>query len=300
MELVDVVVVSFNSSNYLRECVQPLSRLGDVRVIVVDNASSDGSLDVVSDLDVTVIARPTNGGFAVACNDGWRAGSGRYVLFVNPDARTDEASLRRLVSVLDGDDSVSAVAPRIELPTGALAYSLRRFPRLRSTFAQAMFLHRIFRRAAWVDELVRDPSAYMRAWSPEWFSGACILVRRSVLEQLGGWDEDFFMYCEDIDLCRRMRKAGHELRYEPAAVVVHVEGASAPRPATLPLLAAARLLYARKHRRPLPAALERVGVALGAFTHVLVSRGGRADRRGHARALRIALSGRRLQPRRSS
>jgi GT2 family glycosyltransferase len=292
--LVDVVIVSFNSRSHLRDCVLPVSQLDDVRVIVVDNASADGSLNAIADLDVTAIARSSNGGFAAGCNDGWRAGSGRHVLFLNPDARIDESSLRRLVASLDGDDAVAAVAPKIEFPTGALAYSLRRFPRLRSTFAQALFLHRLFSRAAWANELIRDPSAYTRAWGPEWVSGACIVVRRSVLEQVGGWDDDFFLYCEDVDLCRRIREAGYEIRYEPTAVVVHAEGASTPRPASLPLLAAARLLYARKHRRPFAAALERVGVGLWAFTHLLVARGGREERRGHARALRIVLSGDRV------
>jgi GT2 family glycosyltransferase len=294
MDVVDVVIVSFNSRSHLRDCVLPLCQMKDVRVVVVDNASADGSLAAVADLEVSAIARSTNGGFAAGCNDGWRAGSGRHVLFLNPDARIDEASLHRLVVTLDREDAVAAVAPRIEHPTGELAYSLRRFPRLRSTFAQALFLHRVFRRAAWADELVRDPAAYARAWDPEWVSGACILVRRSVLEQLGGWDADFFLYCEDVDLCRRIREAGYEVRYEPGAVVVHSEGASSPRPTTLPLLAAARLRYARKHSRPLPAALERVGVGLWALTHVLVSRGGRGDRRGHARALRTVLSGGRV------
>jgi N-acetylglucosaminyl-diphospho-decaprenol L-rhamnosyltransferase len=287
---VDVVIVSYNSSGYLRQAVQPLVAVRGVRVIVVDNASSDGTADTVSELPIVLIRRRENGGFAVGCNDGWRAGTAPYVLFLNPDATIDDKSLRTLVATLDEDSSVGAVAPRIEHPDGSLAWSQRRFPRVGSTFARALFLHRVFPRAWWSDEIVRDESAYDRGGSPEWVSGACVLVRRSALAEVGGWDEQFFLYCEDIDLCRRLRDAGHALRYAPEAVVVHQEGASAPPPATIPLLAASRVRYAQKHRFRTYTALVRLGVAFGAVTHMVVCTGGLAARKAHARALVAAFS----------
>lgn len=290
MSSVDVVVVSYNSRDELRGCVEPLSALAGVTVVVADNASTDGSLESIADLPVVLVSLPENGGFAHGCNAGWRAGSSDYVLLLNPDARIDTASLRALSAVLDAEPSVGAVAPRILGEDGRLDFSLRREPRLRSTYAQALFLHRLFPRSAWADELVRDPAAYERPDAPDWVSGACILLRRSVLAELGGLDEGFFMYGEDIDLCRRLRAAGHELRFEPRATVVHAGGASAPRPTLLPVLAASRLRYAAKHRSRLAALVERAGIALGSATHVLVARGGLAERRGHARALRLALS----------
>ena len=290
MAISDVVVVSYNSSGYLRRTVEPLVGLPDVQVIVVDNASSDGTLDTVSDLPLIAIRRRENGGFAVGCNEGWRAGAAPYVLFLNPDAAIDEGALRTLIAALADDSSLGAVAPRIEHPDGSLAWSQRRFPRLGSTYARALFLHRVFPRASWSDELVRDEAAYDHAGSPEWVSGACLLVRRTVLEQLRGWDEGFFLYCEDIDLCRRLRDSGYGIRYEPAAVAVHQEGASAPRTATIPVLAASRVRYANKYRSRLYAALVRLGVAFGALTHVVVSRGGLVDRKAHAHALLIVLS----------
>jgi N-acetylglucosaminyl-diphospho-decaprenol L-rhamnosyltransferase len=286
---VDVIVVSFRSHAHLRAAVDPLSRLDDVQVVVVDNASDDGSLDTVRDLPVTAIQRPSNGGFAVGCNVGWRHGVNPYVLFLNPDATIDELSLRRLVAVLDENERAGAAAPRIEHADGSPAFSLRRFPRLTSTFSQALFVHRLFPRAPWSDEVIRDPDAYARPWSPEWVSGACLLVRRTALELLDGWDEGFFLYSEDTDLCARLRARGLDVRFEPAAHAVHLEGASAPHGATLPLLAAARIRYARKHRGPATAALDRLGVALGALTHAIAGRGGPAARQGHLQALLFAL-----------
>jgi hypothetical protein len=287
---VDVVVVSYNSDGDLRECVEPLAAVENVHVIVVDNASTDGSLEVIADLPITRIAREQNGGFGAGCNTGWRAGRAPYVLLLNPDARIDVGSLGRLVTVLEAAPGAGAIAPRITHIDGRLDYSQRRFPRLRSTYARALFLHRLFPTFPWVDEVVRDTAAYAKPGSPDWVSGACILVRRSVLEKLDGFDEGFFMYCEDIDLCRRLRDAGHELLYEPSATVVHEGGASAPRASLLPVLAASRLRYAAKHSSAAAALLERLGIALEELTHVVVSRGGRTMRAGHARAFLLAMT----------
>jgi N-acetylglucosaminyl-diphospho-decaprenol L-rhamnosyltransferase len=113
-------------------------------------------------------------------------------------------------------------------------------------------------------------------------------VRRSLLERLGGLDEGFFLYCEDKDLCRRARDAGFEVAYEPSAVAGHHEGASAPRPGLLPVLAESRVRYARKHGGPVAAALERVGIGLLAFSRLIVTRGGAPARAGHVAAMRAA------------
>lgn len=290
MAEVDVVVVSYNSRNELRACVEPLASSPVANVTVVDNASSDGSLDVVADLPVRAIQLAENGGFAHGCNTGWRAGESPYVLFLNPDASVDDESLRRLAAVLDEEPTVGAVGPKLIDHENRLAYSQRRFPRLRTTYAQALFLHRVFPRAEWTDEIVRDGEAYERRGSPDWISGACLLVRRSLLERLRGLDEGFFMYCEDIDLCRRIRDAGFDVCYEPTAVVAHEGGASAPRAALLPVLAASRIRYARKHDTRGVALLQRLGVGLNALSHMVVSRRGAGVRKAHARSLAFALS----------
>lgn len=287
MPKVDVVVVAYNSRSHLRAAVQPLTKDDWVAVVVVDNASADGSLETVADLHVRTIRLEHNGGFAHGCNTGWRDGEAPYVLFLNPDAVIDPASVLRLASVLEEEPGVGIVAPKIVDSEGRVDISLRRFPRARSTFAQALFLHRLFPRAAWVDEVVREPSAYESPGSAGWVSGACLMLRRVQLQELGGWDEGFFLYCEDIDICRRVHAAGLEVRFDPAAVAVHAGGASHPRAELLPVLAASRIRYAAKHGGVVASTVERTGVALGALTHMLVGRGG--ARRGHARAFTQAL-----------
>jgi GT2 family glycosyltransferase len=285
---VDVVVVTYNSAEYVRRCVEPLSRLDFVRAIVVDNGSTDGTVALIEDLPVEVISQ-ANVGFAGGCNSGWRAGESPYVLFLNPDAQITAESLLALVDVLESRPRAAVVTPRIVGEDGALNYSLRRFPRLRSTYAQALFLHKLAPTASWADEIIRAPEAYERAGTHEWASGACLLVRRSVLEQIAGWDDRYFFYCEDIDLCKRVHDVGFEIHYAPDALATHVGGGSAPRAAMLPHLAASRLRYASTHRSRLGALSERCGIALEAATHMLVSRGGRSARAGHARSLRVAV-----------
>lgn len=288
---VDVVVVSYNSRDQLRDCVHPLTGAGDVSVFVVDSHSTDGCLETVADLDLTTIPLAENRGFGFGCNVGWRAGSAPYVLFLNPDGTIEPDALRRLVAVFDGAPGVGIAAPRIVEPDGTLDHSLRQFPRLRTTFAQALFLHRLFPHARWTDEVIRDPDVYAVAGGAEWVSGACMLVSRDVLERLGGFDDaSFFLYSEDIDICRRVHDLGLDVRYEPAAVAVHEGGASAPRADLLPVLAASRVIYASKHRSRRFALAERLGVATGALTHIVVSRGGARARRGQLRALLRALS----------
>jgi GT2 family glycosyltransferase len=287
---VDVVVVSYRSDATLRGCVEPLTRIGGVRVTVVDNASPDGDpLSTIADLPVDAVRAPRNGGFAYGCNLGVRRGSAPLVLFLNPDARIDAASLEAMATALLADPRTALVGPRILDDDGSLAYSLRRFPRVRSTYAKALFLHRVLPLAGWTDELIRDPAAYDHPSRAEWVSGACMLVRREAYEGVGGFDEGLFLYCEDTDLCRRLWHAGHAVRFEPHAVVRHVGGASSGAGETQAIAARSRVYYARKHHGRLVAAAERIGVAVDEATHALVAVTRPAARRGHFAALRAVL-----------
>ena len=286
---VDAVVVSYCSRDTLRACIEPLDALQGVSVTVVDNDSPDDSVETIADLRVTTIRSPSNGGFAYGCNLGTARGSAPYVLLLNPDAQIDAGALTRLVDVLEQDPHVAAVGPRILDDDGELKLTQRSFPRLRSTWSQALFLHRLGPRARWTDEVIRDPAVYKAPGSPEWLSGACLLVRRSALEAVGGLDERFFLYCEDIDLCRRLRAAGHDLRFEPAAVVRHTGGVSAPRGKTLPMYARSRVMYARKHYARPAVPLEVLGVMVGGATHAITSIRRPSLARGHAAAIWAAL-----------
>lgn len=285
----DAVIVSYNSRETLRDCVVSLCATGETAVIVVDNDSADDGPVTVADLPVRVIHSGRNGGFAFGCNLGTAAGSSPYVLLLNPDARLAPGAAARLADVLDREPQMALVAPRILDENGDLHLSQRHFPRLLSTWSEAVFLHRLLPRAAWTHEVIRDRAAYARSGTPDWVSGASMLVRRSALEAVGGLDEDFFLYCEDTDLCRRLRNAGWEVAFEPGAVAHHAGGHSAPRASTRAILARSRVIYARKHAGRTHAALERLGIAVSEAMHALAALRRPARARGHVAALRAML-----------
>jgi GT2 family glycosyltransferase len=287
---IHAVVVSYRSSATLRECVEPLAAMPGVRVTVVDNASPDDSADTVRDLPVELIRSPRNGGFSYGCNLGAARSEAPFLLFLNPDARIDQPSLERLRAALLAVPAAALAGPRILESSGELAWSQRRFPRPVTTYAQALFLHRLFPRAPWTDELIRDPREYERPASPDWLSGACMLLRRDAFEAVGGFDDAFFLYCEDTDLCRRLRSAGHTIRFEPRATARHLGGASSDAGETQAVAARSRVLYARKHLGPAGARVQALGVALGEMTHATAALLRPASRRGHLAGVRAALA----------
>jgi N-acetylglucosaminyl-diphospho-decaprenol L-rhamnosyltransferase len=284
---VDVVVVSYNSRGELRDCVKALVGTDDVAVIVVDNASTEPSLTTIEHLPLTMVQRDTNDGFGSGCNVGWRAGSSPFVLFLNPDTRFDLEGIRRLADALERTGA-GVVAPRIVDDHGELVWSLRRYPTVSSIYGQALFAHRLLPTATWVDEIIRDPAVYEEEAAHDWASGACLLVRRDLLEELGGFDEGFFLYCEEIDLCQRMKRRGGRMIYVPGVTCVHQGGASASRAGLLPVLARSRLRYAEKWFDPPHAFAYRLGILLNALTHVLFSKSA-GTRRSHAESIWISL-----------
>lgn len=285
---IDAVIVAYNSRATLRASVTPLLAQQSVSVTVVDNACPDRSTEVVADLPVRIIRAPHNGGFSYGCNLGIAGGRSEFVLLLNPDARIEPDSLSALTEALAADPRAGGAGPRTLDSSGRLVWSQRRFPRLRMTYARAFFLQRVRPGARWADEIIRDPDSYASAATPDWLSGACLLLRREALERVGGLDEGFFLYSEDTDLFRRMLEVGWGARYEPAATARHDGGASAPRHTTAWLEARSRVRYARKHHGFATALAEACGVALGALTHAAVWLHRPARARGHVAALPAA------------
>ena len=287
--VVDVVIVAYNSRDTLSACVEPLVGVPWVSVIVVDNASPDDSAAVVADLPISTIRAPRNGGFAYGCNLGAAAGAAEFVLFLNPDASIESKSLSTLVNALRADPVLGSVGPKTLGDGGQLHLTQRRFPRLRSTYSQALGLHRVASLASWACEVIQDPAAYTRPGAPDWLSGSCILMRRSALDDVGGLDEGFFLYSEETDLFRRLRDRGWRARFEPQAIAYHEGYGSAPWEEVTPILARSRVRYARKHHGRLVALLEAVGVTIDSLARAAASIHHPTRCRGHLAAARAAL-----------
>jgi N-acetylglucosaminyl-diphospho-decaprenol L-rhamnosyltransferase len=228
MTEVSAVVVSFNSAADLPDCLRSLRSEGVAHVVVVDNASTDGSVDVVRgvDAEATVVETGANLGFGSAANRGVAVSGGDHVLILNPDTVVEPGTVKALSEALDRDPGLAAVGPRLENVDGSLYPSVRRFPDLGVAFGHA-FLGLVWpgnpatRRYRMLDLDHDTPAAGV-----DWVSGACVLVRRPAFDMVGGFDEGYFMYVEDVDLCWRLGQAGWRIGYEPAGRVVHALGGS--------------------------------------------------------------------------
>lgn len=255
-----VIIVTFNSAGYLDACLDGLdAHLGSLtaEICVVDNASDDGTLEIASRraASVQIVANARNLGFAAAVNRGLAATSGRYVLWLNPDTVPLDGGARDLVAYLDAHPDVGILGPKILDPGGQLQRSARAFPSYDWALGHRhSLLTRLVPANPYSRRYLRsdlDPSTVQDV---DWVSGACLLHRREVSDRLGGLDERFFMYCEDVDFCLRARRAGWSVRYHPALTVTHHVAASTRRRSTMMLVERHRSLwrYYRKHfpRRP--------------------------------------------------
>ena len=225
---VGAVVVSYNSAAYLTDCLRSLRSEGVTEVVVVDNASSDGSVEVVrsADAGVAVVETGSNLGFGSGANRGVAATRGDYVLILNPDTVVEPGTVKALSEALDRDDGLAVVGPRIENVDGTLYPSVRRFPNLTVAFGHA-FLGLVWPANPYTRRYrMLDWDHDRPAPDVDWVGGACILVRRSAFDLVAGFDEAYFMYVEDVDLCWRLGRAGWRIGYEPGGRVVHALGGS--------------------------------------------------------------------------
>lgn len=254
--ILDVVVVTFESAAHVRGCLEALPARG--RVVVVDNASSDGSADLAAALGAEVLRNPDNRGFAAGANQGARRGAADAILFLNPDAVVAPEDLSRLHATLAADSQVAIVAPRLLRADGSAQRGWWPLPSPAETWREALGLRRL-----WPVRLGPDGAA-------PFVVGACLLVRRDVFEQLGGFDEAFWLYGEEADLCRRARDAGWQVRYVGAATARHVGGASgaADRSATFEHFQRGAERFIAKHHGPRALVVHRLGVLVGALLRI--------------------------------
>jgi N-acetylglucosaminyl-diphospho-decaprenol L-rhamnosyltransferase len=225
---VSAVVVSYNSAAYLPDCLRSLRSEGVESVVVADNASADRSVAVVEAEDpaVVVVQTGANLGFGAAANRGVAATFGDYLLILNPDTVVEPGTVKALSDALDRDSGLAVVGPRIENLDGTLYPSVRRFPDLTVAFGHA-FLGLVWPQNPFTRRYRMLDWDHDRASADvDWVGGACFLARRTAFEMVGGFDEGYFMYVEDVDLCWRLRQAGWRVGYEPGGRVVHALGGS--------------------------------------------------------------------------
>ena len=250
---VSVVVVSWNTRDLLRNCLLTVDREarrfedGDLEVFVVDNGSTDGTVEMVrkSFPSVALIANTENAGFAAANNQALARCKGEYVLLLNPDTELKPGAIGQMVGFLKSRLYVGAVGPLLISPDGSMQESCYPRPTLFREFWRLLYLDRLHRLAIYpMAEWTLD-----RPRQVETVQGACILIKHSVLDEIGLLDQDFFIYTEEIDLCRRIIAAGWRIYWLPTATVVHYGGQSTRQAASQMFieLYRSKLHYFRKH-----------------------------------------------------
>ena len=225
-----VIIVNWNTREHLAQCLRSLEHnvrmpaLPTAEVLVVDNASTDGSVEMVQQQFpwARLIENSTNVGFARANNRAIQESQGRYVVLLNSDTEVHSGALETMIEFLEEHSMVAACGPRLLNADGSLQPSCHPVLTPGREFWRLMFLDRIWRRATYAQHRW-DPATPRRV---EVIKGACLLLRRKALDQVGLLDEQYFMYTEEMDLCYRMMQAGWELWWVPQAVVAHYGEAS--------------------------------------------------------------------------
>ena len=246
--MISILIVNYDGRDHLRHCLEQLASQADSYedIVVVDNASSDGSPAMVAEQfpHCRLVALDRNIGFGAANNRAAEVAVGDQLLLLNSDAWLADGALPRLAAALDADPRLALVAPELRYPDGRRQFAWA--PETGVVGEALQMLRNRFESRTWAHRL---PPRWLRPiLGPGWFSAACVLLRRDAFDAVGGFDEGIFMYFEDVDLSRRLRQACWRLGSVPEAVAYHVKGGSRPSGRGEIEYRRAQLYYYRKHR----------------------------------------------------
>lgn len=219
-----VIIVNYNMKELVCECLESLRRAAPAlewEAILVDNDSSDGSVEELGGRfpELLLIGNKHNAGFAAACNQGAKAARGELLLFLNPDTEAPAGTLEAMVGFLRGNPRAAAAGCKNLNTDGSIEPSLYRFPTLARTAADSLYLGNIFGGYE-----VKDYSSLSGRPRVEVICGACFMIKKDVFDTLGGFDEEMWMYGEDVELCLRIRRAGYSAHYLEDVHIIHKRG----------------------------------------------------------------------------
>jgi N-acetylglucosaminyl-diphospho-decaprenol L-rhamnosyltransferase len=221
---VSVVIVTYNALPWLERCLESVR---GVQTVVVDNDSTDGTIAFVRERFPEVrVVEQENRGLAAGWNVGLAETAGRYVLLLNSDAWLAEGALERLVEFADAQPKAAVVGPRLRYPDGRLQRSVRGFPTLWRLATEYFFLRKLAPRSRALNSFYGGGVGYDEVHEVDFLLGACLLVRRAAVDEVGAADESFFLFSEEVDWCYRFRRAGWKVVFFPGAEAFHVGGAS--------------------------------------------------------------------------
>jgi N-acetylglucosaminyl-diphospho-decaprenol L-rhamnosyltransferase len=226
-----ICIVNWNTEAQLKECLQSIYEHTEgiaYEIFVVDNASRDGSVEMVRTHfpDVCLIVNRGNRGFAAANNQAIRLAKGRHVIFLNPDTVINGNALATMVRFMEGHPETGAIGCKLLNADGSVQHSIRRFPTFSIALHDNTILGRLFLFRGRVEDYKMKDFSFDRVEEVDATSGAALLVRRDVLDEVGPLDEGYFMFIEELDFCQRIRARGHKIYFIPDAAITHLGGES--------------------------------------------------------------------------
>ena len=228
---VDIVIVNWNSAGMLQACLDSVAAADHRRVnkiAIVDNGSIDRSAEVTSpDLALDIVEAGSNLGFGRACNLAAGRGDSDYILLLNPDAETSRDAIERAADCLDADPSIGVVGIMLTDRAGHPHRHCARYPRWTSFIGNSLGLTRVLRR--WFPPVMMIEFDHRSSRDVDHVMGAFYMIRRSIFTAIGGFDERFFVYLEDLDLSLRVHRAGYRIRYLADATAFHHQGGTSER-----------------------------------------------------------------------
>jgi GT2 family glycosyltransferase len=282
-----VIIVSFNTKNLLKDCLESvIANTKNLRyeIIVIDNNSNDSSKEYLKKLSnknkkIKLVFNSENIGFGVANNQGIKKSEGEYLLFLNSDTVVKDNLLKEMVGWMDKNSKVGIASCMLKNTDGTIQATGGYFPTLPKVFTWMTFIDDIP-----VIDLAIKPFHPMHVQSPfhkggseyktqrelDWVTGAFFLIRKKVVGQIGGFDEDYFMYTEETDLCFRAKRAGWKVMYLPKWSIEHAGGASSQ--AELPIISEYKgiKLFYRKHMPSWQFPILRLLLKVGALLRIVV------------------------------
>ncbi|RYZ30108.1 MAG: glycosyltransferase family 2 protein [Chitinophagaceae bacterium] len=260
-----IVIVTYNSEKHILKCVDSILReVNDIsfEIVVVDNNSTDSTKEIlIKKPKVKLIANKQNVGFARANNQGIEEARGEFVMILNPDiVLTKESKLKNLMTFVEENPSTGIVSARLFYEDGNVQESARQFPSVFTFFIRGFKLEKYFNKAGFYQK--NNVYKYLACSDPvrvDWVIGAFMFTKKKILEQVGSFDDNFFMYYEDADLCDRIQKKGYEIIYYPEVSAVHAYC----RESAKPLISKLKLIhlhsffrfYLKKHLKSNPITL---------------------------------------------
>lgn len=230
-----IIIVNYNVKEFLQNLIHSIEKAAvnlTKEIIIIDNASDDGSVEFIKDKlpQVKLIANKTNLGFGKANNIGLKQATGKYLLLINPDTIVAEDTFEKMISFFESDKAVGLAGCKILNPDGTFQLACKRsFPGPWTSFTKVTGLSTLFPRSK---IFARYNLTYLdenQTYEVDAISGSFMMMRKEVYEKVGGFDEQFFMYGEDLDLCYRIQKAGYKVFYVHSTQIIHYKGESTKR-----------------------------------------------------------------------